>query len=200
MSGMGWAAIVLALIVAGVAAWRVLRLAREVAALKREHYYADNRLKQISREIDEAVDPLRAQLARVASGLPVSPDVIRAGRRYLDVPADVAQQWLDDGEAGSGRVIVIDVRTAKEFAARHIPGAKLVPFEELDRRYASDVPPTVERLLLYCASGERSRMACDFLSGKGYANLYNLENGLQAWRGATEGEGELRFIQLERKR
>jgi len=195
---MGWLIAFVALALAGLALWRTWRMNGEVARLKRDLYYADTRLKHVSREIEEAIGPLRAQVARLAAGLPVSPDLIRAGQRYLSIDGDAARGWLV--EPAGDRLAIIDVRTPKEFAARRIPGAKLVPFEELDRRYADEIPATAERVLLYCESGERSRMACDFLSSKGYANLFNLQNGLQGWRGETEGEGEVRFIQLERRR
>src|SRR5919201_5017049 len=145
----------------------------EVARLKRDLYYADNRLKHVSREIEEAIGPLRAQVARLAAGLPVSPDLIRAGQRYLSIDGDAVREWMV--EPANDRLAIIDVRTPREFAARRIPGAKLVPFEELDRRYEREIPANAERVLVYCESGERSRMACDFLSGKGYANLYNLQ-------------------------
>ena len=52
---------------------------------------------------------------------------------------------------------------------------------------------------MYCMGGDRSRMACDFLSLKGYTNLYNVSDGLQGWRGSTEGEGEINVIQIERR-
>jgi rhodanese-related sulfurtransferase len=45
--------------------------------------------------------------------------------------------------------------------------------------------------------GERSRSACDFLSRRGYPNLYNIREGLQGWQGNVEGEGEMRLVQIE---
>jgi rhodanese-related sulfurtransferase len=37
------------------------------------------------------------------------------------------------------------------------------------------------------------------LGRAGYTNLYNVQDGLQAWRGPTDGEGELTFIKLEKR-
>ncbi|MGB5034972.1 MAG: metalloregulator ArsR/SmtB family transcription factor [Blastocatellia bacterium] len=48
----------------------------------------------------------------------------------------------------AGRVIVLDVRPAEEFAAGHIPGAVSIPFDELERRLG-EVPKGRE-VVAYC--------------------------------------------------
>lgn len=186
----------------GLAAIRsALKLAKQVAQLKREKYYSDSRLKRVPEDIREAVDPLRYHLAKLAAGGSVSREMILEGRLFLDVSAEEAQTVIDrEGEGRSGKVLVLDVRTPKEYAVKRIPGAKLVPFEELDRRYRQEIPEAMEKIFVYCMGGERSRSACDFLSRRGYTNLYNIREGLQGWRGATEGEGELRLVQIQSSR
>jgi rhodanese-related sulfurtransferase len=94
--------------------------------------------------------------------------------------------------------MVVDVRTPREYAARRLPGAKLVPFDELPNRYKAEIPETTEKVFLYCMGGERSRSACDFLSRQGYTNLYNIKDGLQGWRGPIEGEGEVKMVHFGR--
>ena len=185
------------LAVALLAMRRAARLAKEVSQIKREQYYTDGRLKRVPEEIREAVDPLRAQLAHVAEGGRVSRQMVLDGRLYMDVTAEEAHQALAQPEARqSDRVIIVDVRTPREYAARRLPGAKLVPFDELPRRYKTEIPATTEKIFLYCMAGERSRSACDFLSRQGYTNLYNIKDGLQSWRGPIEGEGELKMVQF----
>jgi rhodanese-related sulfurtransferase len=173
---------------------RSSRVANELKQLKREQYYADGRLKRMPEEIREAVEPLRLHLAKVASGGHVPSDMILDGRLYTDVTADEARQMLEPQAQASGKVLVVDVRTTKEYTARRVPGAKLVPFEELDARYKTDIPETAEKVFVYCMGGERSRSACDFLGRHGYTNLYNIKDGLAGWRGAIEGEGELKMV------
>ena len=176
---------------------RVVKLARQVSRLKREHYYTESRLKQISEEIREMVEPLRLQVAKIAAGGGVPQELILTGRRYLDVSAEEAQRVIEqETGARSGRVVLVDVRSPKEYAVKRVPGAKLVPFEELEKRYKEDIPDTAEKVFVYCAGGERSRFACDFLSRQGYTNLYHVKDGLQGWRGPTEGEGKLTLIQI----
>src|SRR5215472_8196247 len=50
--------------------------------------------------------------------------------------------------AGSGEVVVLDVRPTAEYAAGHIPGAASIPVEQLGRRLA-ELPADVE-VVAYC--------------------------------------------------
>jgi phage shock protein E len=190
----------LGVVLAGVALWRCRALAHDLQQMKRAQYYSESRLKRVPEDIRDAIQPLRWQLANLTSGKPVLGELIVTGRLYADVTAEEAQRLIESsGGYQSNTLLVVDVRTPKEFAAKHILNATLVPFEELDKRYRTDVPDTREKILVYCSSGERSRLACDLLGRAGYTNLYNVQNGLQAWRGPTDGEGELTFIKLERR-
>ena len=40
------------------------------------------------------------------------------------------------------------------------------------------------KVVLHCAMGARSASACAYLQGQGFANLYNLSGGIQAWAAA----------------
>lgn len=195
-----WVVAIVGLAAALVAIRRSSRLAEEIKGLKRAQYEIDNRLKRASEDMRETVDPLRLHLAKVASGGSVPQEMILNGRRYLDISAEEAQRLLErESERRAGEVLFVDVRTAKEYATQRVAGAKLVPVEELEQRYKADIPDSVGKVLVYCASGERSRMACDFLSRQGYTNLYHVQGGMLSWRGPTEGEGQLNLIQIERK-
>lgn len=193
--------VVVSLIGTTGALWRYRALAKELQQVKRDHYYHDSRLKRVPEDIREAVQPVRRQLANITSGKPVLPELILSGRLYADVSAEEAQRVIEqNGGYQSEKVLIVDVRTPKEFAAKHISNATLIPFEDIDKRYVAEVPDTREKILVYCSSGERSRLACDFLGRAGYTNLYNVQDGLQGWRGPIEGEGEVTFIKLERRR
>ncbi|BDG16044.1 rhodanese-like domain-containing protein [Thermus brockianus] len=78
---------------------------------------------------------------------------------------------------GSG-AYVVDVRTPQEFAQGHVPGAINLPVEEVARW--ADTLPKDKPVYLYCRSGNRSRQAAEYLKGKGYTNLYNVEGGVLA--------------------
>lgn len=200
MEGVLWVLCLSALAIGLFVLRRTFRLTKELKQLKRNQYYAENRLKRFPEELHEAVQPLRLQLATVVEGRPVSPDLILNGRLYTDISAEEAQRIIEqERRPESDHVLLVDVRTPREYMVKHAAGAKLVPFEELEARYKSDIPEMVDKIFVYCMNGDRSRLACDFLSRKGYTNLYNVHDGLRGYRGPTEGEGEVKFIQFERR-
>lgn len=69
--------------------------------------------------------------------------------------------------------LVIDVRTAQEFSRMAIDGALNVPLAELQHRIRDLVTDPATPLVLYCASGARSGMACGLLVQLGYADVRN---------------------------
>jgi len=201
MAGILWGLAVFSLAVALLAVRRSWKLGKDMDHLKREQYYTNSRLKRIPEEIREVVEPIRLHLAKLAAGGRVPANMILEGRLYQDVTADEAQQILEqETRQSTGTVLLVDVRTPREYAAKRVVGAKLVPFEELETRYRTDIPETAEKVFLYCMGGERSRSACDFLSRQGYTNLYNIREGLQGWRGPTEGDGTVNLVQIQPSR
>jgi rhodanese-related sulfurtransferase len=79
---------------------------------------------------------------------------------------------------------VLDVRTEKEFAAGHIPGAINLDFNS--PQFESKVAAlNKERLyLVHCAAGVRSAKACQTMSRLGFTNLVDLAPGFRAWEKA----------------
>ena len=76
--------------------------------------------------------------------------------------------------------IILDVRTADEFEAGHIPGAVLLPDFDIAEK-ARDILPDPEALILiYCRSGVRSRGAMGLLLSMGYVNVYDF-GGINDW-------------------
>lgn len=84
------------------------------------------------------------------------------------VDGPTARQLVADG------VKVVDVRTAAEFTAGHVPGAVNVPYDEIGRR-AGELGPASAPLVLYCRSGRRSGIAVATLREKGFTRLYDLQ-------------------------
>lgn len=73
--------------------------------------------------------------------------------------------------------VVIDVRSADEYATAHIPGSRNIPLNDLTSRL-KDVPgPTVHVL---CGSGKRSSQAVRMLNARGY-NTVNIAGGITEW-------------------
>ena len=76
-------------------------------------------------------------------------------------------------------VIILDVRTPGEYRDGHIPGARLIPLDELPNRL-HDVPKE-EKVYVICRSGNRSMMIARFLEQNGFGEIYNLNGGMTAW-------------------
>lgn len=77
---------------------------------------------------------------------------------------------------------ILDVRQPEEFAAGHVPGAKLIPLGELAGRLA-EVPKNVP-VYVICHSGNRSAQASQILAAKGFGNIRNVQGGILAWQAA----------------
>ncbi len=69
--------------------------------------------------------------------------------------------------------VLIDVRTQEEFATGALPGATLIPHEQIGARIARLVPDKNTPVVLYCRSGRRSGIAQDRLQALGYRQVIN---------------------------
>ncbi len=77
-------------------------------------------------------------------------------------------------------MVLLDVRTDKEYEQGHIPGAVHVPLADVGdkvKKLKKD-----KELVVYCRSGNQSIWAIKRLMGMGYKNLYNLKGGYSAWK------------------
>lgn len=98
-----------------------------------------------------------------------------SGGSYTDVTVDEAKELIDSGE-----VQVLDVRTPDEFAAGHIPGAKLVPLQVIESML-SELDKD-QKYLVVCRSGNRSTQASGILVENGFKNIYNMTGGMNEWK------------------
>jgi molybdopterin/thiamine biosynthesis adenylyltransferase/rhodanese-related sulfurtransferase len=95
-------------------------------------------------------------------------------------PAEV--NGLLDGNGNSGTIIV-DVRESEEWDAGHIPGARHVPRGHLESRIEGAAPDRSQRVVLYCASGNRSALAAHTLREQlGYENVASMTGGITLWK------------------
>ena len=109
---------------------------------------------------------------------PSGAEVIRKIRSEIDE--------VDPGEVrehlGNG-VVLIDVRESEEWDAGHIPGARHVPRGYLESRIEGAAPDREDRVVVYCASGQRSALAAHTLSDLlGYRNVASMTGGITLWK------------------
>lgn len=95
-----------------------------------------------------------------------------------NVTADEAQKLLKEKPG----TLVLDVRTADEFKAGHIPGAKNVDFFDDDFAKKVAVLDSATPILVHCAAGGRSAQALPYLKDK--KAVYHLKDGFKGWEKA----------------
>lgn len=84
-----------------------------------------------------------------------------------------------------GGVLLVDVRELEEWREGRIPGAVHAPLSEFGEAMSRSF---VEReVVVYCQSGRRSAQVVKRLIGMGHRGVWNMEGGLEAWRGELVG-------------
>ncbi len=178
--------------------WHLRSLTQNVKELTRRQYEGQNDLREASRQQAEALTILRLHVALLASGRAVDGTLVQTGSLYHQANAEETQRLVESQASGTGSdLIVVDVRSQKEFLESHVPGAQHIPFEHLETRFQDEVPKETKKILVYCSQGERSRLACDFLSREGYTTLVNMRDGFQKWTGPVAGTGSATLVQIE---
>ena len=87
--------------------------------------------------------------------------------------------------ASADPVILLDVRTAEEYAEIHIPNSISLPLDRLKQKIDAVAPDKDAEIVVYCLSGARSATACGQLAAMGYTNVSNL-GGIHSWPYETE--------------
>lgn len=114
-------------------------------------------------------------LAAALLGMLAGCATLPSADRYKD-PAALAALVKDRTEP----YILVDVRSASEYAGGHIPTAVNVPVDAIAER-----PPTQDKgalLIVYCASGGRSARAAKALLDLGYRRVADF-GGVGNWTG-----------------
>lgn len=89
-------------------------------------------------------------------------------------PEDAQRAMQSDAE-----IALLDVRTQPEHDSHRLPGATLIPIQELAARV--DELDASRRWFVYCEHGVRSVAACEFLANNGFVNLTNIRGGMANW-------------------
>jgi rhodanese-related sulfurtransferase len=109
-----------------------------------------------------------------AGATPLAPASLAA------LPAQVTAQ-----EAAALRdqgAFVLDVRQASEWVDGHVPGATLIPLDQLPARVGE--VPRDRPVVVICRSGNRSAAGRDVLLAAGFPAVTSVEGGVRAWESA----------------
>ncbi|MCI9575604.1 MAG: rhodanese-like domain-containing protein [Clostridiales bacterium] len=104
---------------------------------------------------------------------------------YQTISPQTAKLRMDSGDD----IILLDVRTEKEYKERHIPRAILIPNETIGQTPLEQLPDLNAEILVYCRSGNRSAQAAKKLAAAGYTNVYDF-GGIHSWPYETVSEQE----------
>ena len=95
---------------------------------------------------------------------------------YMNITAEEAKELMDTQE----NYIILDVRRQDEYEEKHIPGAILIPNEEIRERAEAELTDKDQLILVYCRSGNRSKQASEVLEELGYTYIREF-GGINDW-------------------
>jgi rhodanese-related sulfurtransferase len=78
-----------------------------------------------------------------------------------------------------GSFCLLDVREPWEVALAQIAGSVCIPLDEIPQRW-KELDADSE-IIVMCKRGGRSQRAADFLAAHGFARVWNLHGGIDAW-------------------
>ena len=100
-------------------------------------------------------------------------DIFKSKKAYQELTATDFMAGISSDQ----NVVILDVRTASEFAAGHLKGAIKMDFLSGEFAQKLDSLDTSKSYYVYCRSGNRSSAACKQLAKIGCEKVYNLIGG-----------------------
>lgn len=76
--------------------------------------------------------------------------------------------------------IYFDCREPNEYALGHIPGAVFIPRGNLETKVEAVIPRDT-KVVIYCATGNRSALAADTMQQMGYKDVASMSGGFRDW-------------------
>jgi molybdopterin/thiamine biosynthesis adenylyltransferase/rhodanese-related sulfurtransferase len=105
---------------------------------------------------------------------------IRAKVKEVD-PSEVHELQARNGS--EPEFVIVDVREQGEWDQGHIPGAIHIPRSYLESRFENFVPERDKKIVLYCATGQRSALAANTLEEEmGYQDVASMNGGFVLWK------------------
>jgi len=112
--------------------------------------------------------------------MPTGTELIRRAKEQI---REVDPKEVNGLVANPNGEVIVDVREQQEFEESHIPGAVHVPRGHLESRIEGAARDKAGRVVLYCASGNRSALAARTLQEElGYENVESMTGGITLWK------------------
>ena len=110
------------------------------------------------------------------SMIPASAQKKETTMAYEQISQKEAKSLMDNNK----NIVILDVRTKKEFDEGHIKGAINIPVETIGSIPPAQLRDKKQMILVYCRSGRRSKMAAQKLGTMGYENVLEF-GGIMDW-------------------
>jgi len=143
----------------------------------------------------------------------IGASIVYSSETVLTVPiiikeakSKISEVTVEDvkNEIESGKsFIFLDVRTAEEFNAGHLPNSVNIPRGVLEFIIGKKYPEKETNIVLYCRTDPRAALCTKALNDMGYINARNLKGGFKAWGEAGypiyNRHGEFKMVAFEKK-
>jgi rhodanese-related sulfurtransferase len=106
---------------------------------------------------------------------------------YQNISVETAKHMIKH----TSNLLILDVRNQSEYDQGHLYNAQLLPLYQIQNWDWNNTSGGLnlnflqahvnDTVLVYCKAGSRSGPACEILAEHGFAHVYNMEGGLNAW-------------------
>lgn len=113
-------------------------------------------------------------------------DLIDEAKQQIE---EVTPEQVRDMQARNERVVYLDVREPSEWNLGRLPHATHLPRGNLETKVEGIIDRN-QRVVIYCAGGNRSALAALTMKQMGYGNVASMARGFVGWvdiNGEVEG-------------
>jgi rhodanese-related sulfurtransferase len=104
-------------------------------------------------------------------------DLIDEAKQQID---EVTPEQVREMQARKDRVVYLDVREPNEWNLGRLPQAVHLPRGNLETKVEAMID-RAQRVVVYCARGNRSALAALTMKQMGYENVASMAGGFQGW-------------------
>lgn len=95
-------------------------------------------------------------------------------KRRIDISRSQALNMIKN----DNRILVIDVKSQKEYDNFHLDNSINIPIERFKYMAQKLLNNKNKKIIVYCSTGVRSIAACEILCDMGFKNVYNVVTGI----------------------
>jgi sulfur-carrier protein adenylyltransferase/sulfurtransferase len=107
----------------------------------------------------------------------IGEDPVQAAKRQIE---EVTPEQVLEMQAKNENIVYLDVREPKEWNLGRIPRAIHIPLGNLENK-VGDLIPRDQRVVIYCARGNRSALAALAMKRMGYDKVASMARGITGW-------------------